>query len=215
MWNYTLAQPFHFSKEPRCPRQWLSRRPTSDCPDLRSSIAMGSTSSPRLYTNAKKLEIRSHIGAEISVDGFGDHLPPPSWQPHLVPKRPVRLTLLCESQRGYQNLSLLISHYKFAQKTKGDGVAPIRKSQEHSQGLVCLIGGDEGPLAAALARGGMDEGRQTLSRLLQTFGVKMSMSNCSGTACRTGGPQPGGHCACEGVSPPAPSEQWSEHSHGV
>ena len=128
--------------------------------------------SPRLYTNAKKLGLRSHIGAEISVDSFGDQMPPPKWQPHLVPKRPVRLALLCESQQGYQNLSLLISHYKLAQKTKGDGVAPFPKLQEHSQGLVCLTGGDEGPLAAALERGGMDEGRKTLSRLLQTFGEK-------------------------------------------
>ena len=128
--------------------------------------------SPRLYTNAKKLGLRSHIGAEISVDSLGNQIAPPSWQPHFVPKRPVRLALLCESQRGYQNLSLLISHYKLAQKTKGDGVAPFRKLQEHSAGLVCLTGGDEGPLAAALERGGIDEARQTLSRLIRTFGEK-------------------------------------------
>ena len=40
------------------------------------------------------------------------------------------------------------------------------------EGLVCLTGGDEGPLAAALGRGGMDEGRRTLSRLVQTFGER-------------------------------------------
>ena len=125
---------------------------------------------PRLYMNAKKLGIRSHIGAEISVDAFGHQVQPPVWQPHLIPRRPVRLSLLCESQRGYQNLSLLISHYKLAQKSKSDGVAPFRKLEEHAAGLVCLTGGDEGPLAAALERGGMDEARQTLLRLVRTFG---------------------------------------------
>lgn len=128
--------------------------------------------SPRLYTTAKKLGLRSHIGAEISVDAFGQQVQPPAWQPHIIPKRPVRLSVLCESQKGYKNLSLLISHYKLAQKSKCDGIAPFHKLQEHAEGLVCLTGGDEGPLAAALERGGIDEGRATLSRLVQTFGQK-------------------------------------------
>ena len=87
-----------------------------------------------------------------------------------MPTRPVRLALLCESQAGYRNLSMLISCYKLAQRTKGDGIATFRKVQEHAQGLVCLTGGDEGPLAAALAHGGMDAGRSTLTRMVQTFG---------------------------------------------
>ena len=106
------------------------------------------------------------------MDAFGTQLQPPIWQPHTIPQRPVRLSLLCESQAGYRNLSLLISHYKLAQRSKGDGVASFRKVEEHAAGLVCLTGGDEGPLAAALARGGMDKGRRTLTRLVQTFGPK-------------------------------------------
>ena len=128
--------------------------------------------SPRLHTSAKKLGLRSHIGAEVSVDAFGSQTLPPAWQPHTLPSRPVRLSLLCESQTGYRNLALLISGYKLAQRTKGEGIAPWRKMQEHAPGLVCLTGGDEGPLAAALARGGMDDGRTTLERLGQTFGAK-------------------------------------------
>ncbi len=128
--------------------------------------------SPRLYTTANKLGLRSHIGAEISVDCFGDQVMPPAWQPHSIPRRPVRLSLLCESQRGYGNLSLLISSYKLAQQTKGDGIAPLRSVQTHAEGLVCLTGGDEGPLAAALARGGMEEARTTLQQLVQTFGQR-------------------------------------------
>ena len=128
--------------------------------------------SPRLYTTAKKLGLRSHIGAEVSVDAFGPQVRPPAWQPHTIPSRPVRLSLLCESQTGYRNLSLLISGYKLAQRTKGDGLAPFRKVQEHAEGLVCLTGGEEGPLAAALQQGGVDEGRKALTRLVQTFGPK-------------------------------------------
>lgn len=35
-----------------------------------------------------------------------------------------------------------------------------------------MTGGDEGPLASALERGGMNEGRRMLARLVQTFGEK-------------------------------------------
>ena len=128
--------------------------------------------SPRLYTTAKKLGLRSHIGAEVSVDGFGQQMRPPAWQPHTIPGRPVRLSLLCESQTGYRNLSMLITGYKLAQRSKGDGIAPFRKVEQYAEGLVCMTGGDEGPLAAALERGGMDEGRKVLTQLVRTFGTK-------------------------------------------
>jgi error-prone DNA polymerase len=125
---------------------------------------------PRLYTTAKKLGLRSHVGAEVSVNDLGLQVQPAAWQPHTIPERPVRLSLLCESQTGYRNLSQLITGYKLRQKTKADGVATLRELRERCEGLVCLTGGDEGPLAAALERGGMDEGRRVLRSLVQTFG---------------------------------------------
>jgi error-prone DNA polymerase len=127
---------------------------------------------PRLYTTAKKLGLRSHVGAEVSVSDLGLQIEPPKWLPHSIPQRPVRLSLLCESQTGYRNLSQLITAYKLRQKTKGEGVATLREIKERSEGLVCMTGGDEGPLAAALERGGMDEGRQLLRSLIGTFGPK-------------------------------------------
>ncbi len=127
---------------------------------------------PRLYTSAAKLGLRSHIGAEISTLQFGHQALPETWQPHNIPIRPVRLSLLCESQIGYKNLSQLITGYKLQQKTKGEGVAPYRLVQERAEGLVCLTGGDEGPLAAALTRGGIEEARRTLQSLIQTFGQR-------------------------------------------
>lgn len=163
---------FSFLEGASLPEAMAQQAANLELPGLAILDRDGLYGSPRLYTHAKKLGFRSHIGAEISVDAFGHQVQPPSWQPHIIPKRPVRLSLLCESQRGYQNLSLLISQYKLAQKTKGDGIAPFRKLQEHTEGLVCLTGGDEGPLAAALTNGGMDEGRATLSSLVQTFGQK-------------------------------------------
>lgn len=68
------------------------------------------------------------------------------------------------------NLSQLISGYKLQQKTKGEGIVLYQMIEERAEGLICLTGGDEGPLAATFAQGGMEEGRRTLKTLVQTFG---------------------------------------------
>ncbi|MBE7159407.1 MAG: PHP domain-containing protein, partial [Rhodospirillales bacterium] len=161
---------FSFLEGASLPEAMTQQAANLELPGLAILDRDGLYGSPRLYTTAEKHGLRSHVGAEISVDGFGQQLRPPAWQPHTVPDRPVRLSLLCESQTGYRNLSMLISGYKLAQRTKGDGVAPLRKLEEHAGGLVCLTGGHEGPLAAALERGGMDEARTTLKRLVRIFG---------------------------------------------
>ncbi len=125
---------------------------------------------PRLHMTAKKLGVRAHIGAEVSVADFGSQITPPEWQPHTVPSVPVRLPLLCTSRVGYQNLCQLISAYKLRQKTKGEGPAWLCEVEQHTKGLVCLTGGHEGPLAAALARGGIEEGWRVLDQLVLLFG---------------------------------------------
>lgn len=163
---------FSFLEGASLPEAMTQQAANLELPGLAILDRDGLYGSPRLYTTAKKLGLRSHIGAEVSVDSFGEQALPPAWQPHSIPSRPVRLSLLCESQTGYRNLSLLISHYKLAQRTKGDGVAAFRNVQQYAQGLVCMTGGEEGPLASALVRGGMEEARRTLERLVQTFGCR-------------------------------------------
>lgn len=125
---------------------------------------------PRLYITARTLGLRAHIGAEVSVGEFGSQVLPEPWQPHTVPERSVRLSLLCESQTGYRNLSQLITGYKLRQATRSKGIAIFGAVRERAEGLVCFTSCDEGPLAAALARGGMDESRRALNRFVQTFG---------------------------------------------
>ena len=163
---------FSFLEGASMPESMTEQAASLDLPGLAILDRDGLYGSPRLYTTAKKLGLRSHIGAEVSVDAFGQQVRPPAWQPHTIPSRPVRLSLLCESQTGYRNLSMLISGYKLSQQSKGEGIASFRKVQECAQGLICLTGGDEGPLAAALERGGMDEARKVITQLVRTFGPK-------------------------------------------
>ena len=80
------------------------------------------------------------------------------------------MTLLCESRQGYQNLCQLITQFKMRETTKQEGAANFGDLEQYSAGLVCLTGGDEGPLAAALMRGGEEAGRKVVERLTHIFG---------------------------------------------
>jgi error-prone DNA polymerase len=126
--------------------------------------------SPRFHSAAKKANIRAHIGAEISVGDLGNQAAYPRWMPNQVPARPVRLALLAKNRTGYQNLCRLITGYKFREKEKGTGSATLQEVAQHAEGLVCLTGGDEGILAAALMRGGEEEARRSLKKLMELFG---------------------------------------------
>jgi len=107
--------------------------------------------SPRFHLTAKKHSIRAHVGAEItSTEGW-------------------RYVLLVQSREGYQNLCRLITRMKLRAK-KGEGRAQAEEVAEMSSGLICLTGGDEGPLAHALAKGGIERGMKYVQELCRTFG---------------------------------------------
>jgi error-prone DNA polymerase len=124
----------------------------------------------RFHTAAKRCGVRAHIGAEIAVAQLGQKLQPPAWLPHQFSAEPSRLVLLCASRTGYQNLCQLITRFKMREQTKAEGAATLEDLEEFSAGLICLTGGEEGPLAAALARGGEQEARKVADRLSSIYG---------------------------------------------
>ena len=126
----------------------------------------------RFHTSAKRNKIQAHIGAEVGVSSLGSRLTPPKWLPHQYPQEPARLPLLCESREGYQNLCQLITQFKMREKTKNEGAAKYEDLQQYASGLVCLTGGDEGPLASALVSGGEEAGRKAVEQLARIFGPK-------------------------------------------
>ena len=136
---------------------------------------------PRFHLAAKKLNLKAHIGAEItsllpSCPKAGEAAPP-------------RVPLLCASREGYQNLCRLITRMKLRapkypaalpRRAKAEldddlvlgsqAIASLEDLSEYAPGLICLTGGDEGPLAHALATGGMEAGRSTLEQLIAIYG---------------------------------------------
>ncbi|HUE44469.1 MAG TPA: error-prone DNA polymerase [Candidatus Sulfotelmatobacter sp.] len=106
---------------------------------------------PRFYHAAAKKGIRAHIGAEITA--------PDGW----------RFPLLVESRAGYQNLCRAITLMKLRVR-KGEGSLAGEELAAYANGLVCLTGGEEGPLAHALASGGIERATQAVEQLCEIFG---------------------------------------------
>ncbi|HEU5415475.1 MAG TPA: PHP domain-containing protein, partial [Candidatus Angelobacter sp.] len=78
--------------------------------------------------------------------------------------------LLCESRKGYQNLCRLVTKTKLRVPKHTQSAATLKELEEHAEGLICLTGDENGPLAQALQQGGMEAGRKLLQRLVGIFG---------------------------------------------
>jgi len=163
---------FSFLEGASLPENLMIRCAELEMPAMALLDRNGLYGAPRFHITAEKLRLRAHIGAEIAVRDAGDRARPSAWAPHSVPVEPVRFSLLAESATGYQNLCRLITRYKLREGTKAEGSATLADVQEYSGGLVCLTGGDEGPLAAALARGGFDEAQGEVEGLVNLFGKR-------------------------------------------
>src|SRR5437879_1574372 len=106
---------------------------------------------PRFHLAADKLSLKAHIGAEVTSSA--------GW----------RYALLVKSRAGYQNLCRLITRMKLHAK-KGEGRIEAEDLTGRTSGLICLTGGEEGPLAHALAQGGIAHATQSVRQLCDLFG---------------------------------------------
>src|SRR5262245_33107901 len=104
--------------------------------------------SPRFHLAAAKAGIQAHVGAEAtSTTG-------------------VRYPLLAKTREGYQNLCRLLTRMKL-RAPKGKGAISEEELGPYACGLVCLTGGEHGPLTHAIRN---KNGSQTLDRLIHIFG---------------------------------------------
>jgi error-prone DNA polymerase len=130
---------------------------------------------PRFYMAAKKAKIKAHLGAEVTSEVSDFRLEIEDLKPKSICNlksriyNSFRLPLLVSSRAGYQNLCRLITKMKLRSQ-KGEGAARKEELEEHAAGLICLTGGDDGPLATALAHGGMEEARRSVECLASIFG---------------------------------------------
>ena len=202
---------FSFLEGSSLPEDLAGACPRLNMPAMALLDTDGVYGAPRFHLAAKKLEIKAHIGAEVTCNPLnlvilsGDGAkrsaaPSESKNPYNqqavegigIPRsarndkvsrndriilndkvnrnhNPFRLPLLVSSRAGYQNLCRLITKMKLRAK-KGGGAVQKEELEEHAHGLICLTGGADGPLAAALQHGGMEEARQQIEQLISLFG---------------------------------------------
>ncbi len=125
---------FSFLEGSSIPEDLITRAAALDIPALALLDRNSLSGAVRFHQQAKKSGVRAIIGAEIAApEGF-------------------RYALLAESQQGYQNLCRLITKIKLrtGHGEQENAIAHPDDLAEHAAGLVCLTGGDEGPLAHAL-----------------------------------------------------------------
>jgi error-prone DNA polymerase len=122
----------------------------------------------RFHKAAQKAGLRALVGAEITAkEGF-------------------RYPLLVESRKGYQNLCRLLTKIKLRESNGNQekAAATVEDLAEFAEGLICLTGGEEGPLAFALGssanglhgsgpydrHGDEDTARKQIPKLIEIFG---------------------------------------------
>jgi error-prone DNA polymerase len=115
--------------------------------------------SARFHLITKSNNIKSHVGTELSVSEHSGS--PTSYYPLLVVNR-----------TGYQNLCRLITKTKLRASKNKPTAATLSELEEHAEGLICLTGDENGPLAAALRAGNKSEARRVLERLASALGRK-------------------------------------------
>jgi len=164
---------FSFLSGASQPEELVARAADLQLPAVALLDRDGVYGSARFHLAAQKLGIRAHVGAEISVEGFGQRAELPSWMPNSnAVANAVRLAILVENRTGYQNLCRLMTRYKLREKEKGTGTATLEEIAEHAEGLICLTGGEEGVLTASLFHGGHELARKNIEKLTALFGRK-------------------------------------------
>ncbi len=106
---------------------------------------------PRFHMAAKERKIKAHVGAEISIAEGGNY------------------PLLVANRAGYQNLCRLITTTKLRTPKNTAATATVAELQSHAEGLICLTGDENGPLAHALANGGIPTARRLLQQIVSIF----------------------------------------------
>ena len=171
---------FSFLEGSSLPENLIARCAELKMPAMALLDRNGVYGAPRFHMAAKKAGIKAHIGAEVTCEILRRDV---ACNVLLEAARSLtfrtetlqatslrsRLSLLVSSRTGYQNLCGLITKMKL-RAAKDEAAVYEDELQEYSAGLICLTGGDDGPLALALKQDGMDAARRAVERLVHIFG---------------------------------------------
>ncbi|MDX6402669.1 MAG: error-prone polymerase [Blastocatellia bacterium] len=139
----------------------------------------------RFHLAGKKLGVKAHIGAEIAVQSPTSKVQRQSQNKQTLDlgrgtldfqKHVMSIPLLVRNRTGYQNLCRLITLMKLrVPKHAKPGECAVTPDElaEHAEGLICLTGGHDGPLAKNFNHRDTEEHRdsqRTAEWLIDVFG---------------------------------------------
>src|SRR5437868_7888737 len=175
---------FSFLEGSSLPESLIARCGELKMPAMALLDRDGVYGAPRFHVAAKKVKIKAHIGAEVTTEIADFRLQIEELRTHhkicnlkSTIGNSFRLPLLVSSRTGYQNVCRLITKMKL-HAAKDAGAVFEEELQEHSAGLICLTGADDGPLALALKHGGIDAARHTVERSVHIFGHQNVYVEC-------------------------------------
>jgi error-prone DNA polymerase len=125
---------FSFLAGASLPEDLIARAAALDYPVLALGDRDGVYGAPRFHRAAQQAGVRALIGCALRTS-------------HAA--RRSELYVLVENRTGYRNLCKLLTRTKL-RAAKGEAVATWDDLDGHTEGLVCLAGGADGPLAAVL-----------------------------------------------------------------
>jgi error-prone DNA polymerase len=174
---------FSFLKGASTPEELVA-----NCAELKmSSMALldqdGLYGAARFHLAGKKLGVKAHIGAEITVQSPKSKVQPRSKQTLDIGRgtldlqnNVMSLPLLVQNRTGYKNLCRLITLMKLrVPKHAKPGECAVTPDElaEHAKGLICLTGGNDGPLAKEIHHRdteGHRDAQRNAEWLIETFG---------------------------------------------
>jgi len=112
---------------------------------------------------AKDAGVQPIVGCALPVTGIGGKAGE-AWA-----KTPT-VVLLAQTEQGYLNLSVLSSHAYVESDGMSEPSAPWELVAQHSEGLILLSGGPDGPIDPLFAAGKTAEGNAALAEMARVFG---------------------------------------------
>jgi error-prone DNA polymerase len=183
---------FSFLEGASVPEELIAACKQLEMPAMALLDRDGVYGSPRFYQAAKKNDIKAHIGAEITIvqspkskvqsqnqdraADFGLSTLDLGQKHSLISRETFSLPLLVRNRTGYQNLCRLITLMKLrVPKHAKPGECAVTPAElaEYADGLICLTGAADGPLAKALNHRGIEnaaEAQKKAAWLVDIFG---------------------------------------------
>jgi len=164
------ASAFSFLDGASLPEDLIFNAAQKNIPAMALIDTNGVYGAPRFYGAAKKAGVKAIVGAEVVIDNDAPikGLKLTRMDAARSNAREARLTLLVENHGGYRNLCKLLTAGAL-NRPKGEARFTWDLIAQHAAGLHCITGGDEGPLAHALTKGGIVEAETLLHNISGIF----------------------------------------------